>query len=205
MSYSYVKTVFPKFEYSTVYDDKLYKNLNMELIPSEFKPIEASSSLSLPEFSIPKKTEVPVQVQMQGPQVSHLLNYISPFDREASHEAQIKDKKIEMFQQSSPQNNLKVYNQPIVNNNIPNYNNIDFTTATQIIKNEAKNVTEVNQAVSHDLYIKHVMDCDICRERLLKQFNIQTERIRNEEIMELISYIMVGVFILILLDNLKNR
>ena len=38
MSYSYVKTVFPDFKYSNVYDTKLYENLNVSnFIYSEYK------------------------------------------------------------------------------------------------------------------------------------------------------------------------
>ena len=38
----------------------------------------------------------------------------------------------------------------------------------------------------------------------MKQLGIETDRIRNEEIMEIISYILFGLFILILIDYLKN-
>jgi hypothetical protein len=53
----------------------------------------------------------------------------------------------------------------------------------------------------HDNYIKHILKCEQCKELLLKQFNIESDRIRNEEIMELISFIIFGIFILLLLDK----
>ena len=208
MSYSYIKSVFPKFEYSTVYDDKLYKNLNMELKPADFKPSELYTSVSAPEIIQYNKVEQkPVQVPMQE-QMSHLLSNVNPFDMEESRQAQIINKKTEMFQNNlsiHPQNNLRVYQQPIINNNIPNYNNIDVSS--KLMNKEASmpnRMIEGFDETNHDLYIKHVMDCPICKERLLKQFNIETERIKNEQIMEMISYVMFGVFVLILLDNLKK-
>jgi hypothetical protein len=195
MSYSYVKTVFPKFQQSTVHDDKLYKDLNMELTPSDFKPNDL--------YNISQANHTPIKLDARE------ANYM-PIKLDKS------ERNIEHYE-----NGLKAYHQPIVNNNIPEYNNIEFLQHAQLAQNtqntqntqgtqgiqgaQGAQNTQSNEVISHEIFIKHVMECNICKDRLLKQFNIQTERIRNEEIMELISYIMVGIFILILLDNLKNK
>jgi hypothetical protein len=39
----------------------------------------------------------------------------------------------------------------------------------------------------------------------MKQWNIDNNRIQNEEIMELVTYIVFGIFILLLIDILKNK
>lgn len=234
MSYSYIKSVFPKFEYSTVYDDKLYKNLNMEFKPGSFLSHYESSVSKLNDTRAPAMQQIsqpivqqrPVQSSMQDSSSSiiapsHLLESINPFNVEFGY-AEVRKpevkRELEMFEQEASAkvnqpSGLRIYQQPIINNNIPEYNNIDIQGMSMINPMKSMNnsgnksgmgVKETFDDQDHDLYIKHVMGCNICKQRLLKQFNIETERMRNDEIMELISYVMFGVFILILLDSLKK-
>ena len=56
-----------------------------------------------------------------------------------------------------------------------------------------------------DFYMKHVLSCHSCRSIIMKQLNMDNDRIRNEEIMELVTYIVFGIFILLLIDILKNK
>jgi hypothetical protein len=56
-----------------------------------------------------------------------------------------------------------------------------------------------------DNYIRHVLGCHKCRSIITKQWNIDNDRIRNEEIMELVTYIIFGIFILLLIDILKSK
>lgn len=78
-------------------------------------------------------------------------------------------------------------------------------TKTQEINILAKsgNVEEFQESEPqiHLEYTKHILSCASCKQVLIKQFNIDNDRIKNEEIMELISFIMFGIFILILLDG----
>jgi hypothetical protein len=53
-------------------------------------------------------------------------------------------------------------------------------------------------------YINHVMSCGKCMSILRKQLQIESDRVRNEEVMELVSYIIFGLFILLMIDNLKK-
>lgn len=53
--------------------------------------------------------------------------------------------------------------------------------------------------------ITHVLHCDVCRSMLSKQLNIEYDKVRNEEMIELFSYLTFGVFVLLLLDNLKQK
>ena len=99
--------------------------------------------------------------------------------------------KIETFQ-----DNQKFFNPPLPSNNIPVDNNI--------IKKE-KFDSETKSQGHHTEYTKHILECGPCKELLMKQFGLENERIRNEEIMELISYLIFGLFILLLLDTYAKK
>lgn len=156
MSYSYVKTVFPNFKYSNVYNTKLYDNLNVTQ-DIKFEPIETETNQLFSNF--PKLTQ----------------------EKEQS--------KIETFQ-----DNQKFFNQPLPINNIPVNNNL--------INREKFDDTNT---YNHTQYTKHILECESCKELLIKQFGIENDRIRNEEIMELISYLIFGLFILLLIDTYTKK
>jgi len=165
MSYSYVKTVFPDFKYSNVYDTKLYENLNVSQSQRDTKlfapaDLDINKSYSSIEILEPPKRE----------------------SRENS--------KIETFQ-----DNQKFFNPPLPSNNIPVDNNI--------IKKEK--FDETKPQGHHTEYTTHILECGPCKELLMKQFGLENERIRNEEIMELISYLIFGLFILLLIDTYSKK
>ena len=159
MSYSYVKTVFPNFKYSNVYDTKLYDAKSDTKTNNMYEPIEEN------------------------------VNHYSIVNEKVNENVGKKEHfgQIEQFN-----DNQKFYNTPIpvlpANDN--NKINIDK------FENEGSGKTTSD----HDQYIKHVLECPSCKELLMKQFNIETDRIRNEELMELISFIIFGLFILLVID-----
>lgn len=181
MSYSYVKTVFPDFTFSNVYNDKLYTDVNVKTEP---------------------------------------LNVVG-FNNEIESNQLIN-------QPVESTNNTQVFNKPIIDQHIPSYNNIDpkrssyfdqpqkaiyepipFVRPHNDLRNlhtqeEFGNTDTIETSITHENYIKHITNCPSCKQVLLKQFNIETERIKNDEIMELISYIIFGIFLFILLDSLKR-
>jgi hypothetical protein len=164
MSYSYVKTVFPEFKYSNVYDTKLYENLNVSQQRDNkmFEPADFDMNKSYSDISVLQPKEQPKQ-----------------------------QSKVETFQ-----DNQKFFNQPLPSNNIPVNNNI--------INKERFNGE--NKTTGHHVeYTKHVLECGPCKDLLMKQFGIENERIRNEEIMELISYLIFGLFILLLIDTYSKK
>jgi hypothetical protein len=161
MSYSYVKTVFPDFKYSNVYDTKLYDNLNVSKNDNRlFEPIETDVSKNYANITLAQEVST--------------LN---------------KEPVIETFQ-----DNQRFYNPPLPASNIPLNNN-------RI--NRERFDEEPSQ--KHLEYTKHVLECPSCKEILMKQFNLENERIRNEEIMELISYLIFGLFILLLIDTYAKK
>jgi hypothetical protein len=67
------------------------------------------------------------------------------------------------------------------------------------------NNTSVGNVVQPDMcssVMKHVLECPGCKESLFKQLNIDVDKKRNEEFMEVISYMIFGLLILLLLDRL---
>lgn len=52
--------------------------------------------------------------------------------------------------------------------------------------------------------LSHVMNCSKCRTIIIKQLNIHNDRLRNEELLELFSYIVFSIFILMLVDFIKK-
>jgi DNA replicative helicase MCM subunit Mcm2 (Cdc46/Mcm family) len=161
MSYSYVKSVFPEFKYSNVYDTKLYDESLNKTVASTNKEI------------LPAEQNGYAEVE---------LNKIE----------KIENQNIETFQ-----NNLKFYNKP---RDMKPYKE-EFETNVANVAN-VTNFTNVDS--NHSEYIKHILGCASCKEILMKQFNIESDRVKNEEIMELISFIMIGIFVLLLIDNLKK-
>jgi hypothetical protein len=110
---------------------------------------------------------------------------------------------IETIQSVKPienfQNNLSYYNQPINNNSIPNYHNINLTNPL------IENLTNTNNIPQQQhIELQHVLECDQCKKILMKQFNIENDKLKHEEIIELISYIIFGLFMLYLIDSLKK-
>lgn len=161
MSYSYIKTVFPDFNYSSVYDSKLYDNVNVS--KHDLRLFEPANSETGPVYSSISnvKQEEPIKAV----------------------------KSLETFQ-----DNQRFYNLPLPEHNIP------------ISNNRVNNIETLdNNNKAHMEYTKHVLECPSCKELLMKQFGLENERIRNEEIMELISYLIFGLFILLLIDTYTKK
>jgi len=163
MSFSYIKSVFPDFNFSTVFNDKLYNNLN--------------------------NLSSPVQTNMQT--------------------------SVESFE-----NNQAFYNLPIPTQDIPKYNNINTHLPPiqpihpiQSVKNgwmhesldNTDNVDNRDISIKHDDYIQHILVCPGCKGILLKQFQVESDRMYKEEMMELVSYIIFALFILLLLDSIRKN
>lgn len=201
MSYSYITKVFPNFKYSNVYDASLYNNI---------------SGLNKSQESISNLKFNPMNEAKQYQEINK--KYTEPTD--------IKLEKYENTELSQgtkflSQNNQTYYNKPLPFNLLNSKDNGNSDTlvnkiqlqkefSSKIIPTNYKELKESKESFSdseqsqHDIYIKHVLECNECRETLLKQFNIETDRIRNEQILELIAFLVFGLFILLLLDKLKK-
>lgn len=194
MSYSYIKSVFPNFENSNkVYDESLYSNLQTPLAPQPQPQPQPLKELPLKN----KVVENDQKIQPNGDFAS------STFEKEAT------------------QNNLRFYNTPISEsikdieykniNPYGAYNDKNEEYGASLDTFETKPLSEdvVNKKIekfevddnSCDVYIRHIVDCRRCRDMVSRQFNIYD----NEEMMEIISYLIFGLFILLLINSLKNN
>lgn len=80
----------------------------------------------------------------------------------------------------------------------------NIETFEEVAQEKPTSPQQTNCKVDCDSHINHVIGCTKCTQTLLKQFNIESERLRNEEFMELFSYMIFGVFMLLLMDRLRK-
>jgi hypothetical protein len=193
MSYSYIKSVFPNFENSNkVYDESLYSGtFNSSKEESVRKlPIGGNDMVNLTDFS---KTLSQKNNDIDLPQEKLIESYRNIEGMTNGEYAEIKP-----LNPSDARNNLKYYNKPLST----------FTDDTSVVRQKSKEkdifekfTDDKEVQMNCDSYVKHVIECNRCKAMAMKTFGIETDRIRNEEIMELISYILFGLFILMLIDS----
>jgi|UniRef100_A0A6C0DZE1 hypothetical protein len=155
MSYSYLKNVFPNFDSSVDYQNKVYNEININTT-------NQTNSTVTPASNIPS------------------LNKLSKFTQ-------------------------SLIGAPFQQNNMPIMSKEPYVETTQ--ESFSNNTIEKfeDEQPTCDFYMKHVLSCHRCRSIIMKQWNIDNNRIQNEEIMELVTYIVFGIFILLLIDILKNK
>lgn len=54
-------------------------------------------------------------------------------------------------------------------------------------------------------YKQHVMECFECKRALIKQFSLEEGKSKNQEVMELVSYVLFGIFVLMLIESLQKK
>lgn len=214
MSYSYIKSVFPKFENSNkVYDESLYTTAQVQSDqPSAppAKPQVQSQPKSEPSFLETYKNVLVddyASFALERPESQNNLTYKHPplpmqpnINTPISKESQSTAPKPIVYL-SVPKTPFQPSTQKVVEYK---QHSEESSTGTPLetFTNETTNNCEF---LNCDSYIKHISECGRCKAILLKQFGIETDRIRTEEILELISYIIFGLFILLLLDYLKRN
>jgi hypothetical protein len=173
MSYSYVKTVFPNFEYSNVYNDKLYNDMNGPVpVPAPAPAtIAAPAQVAAPVQPAPLPAEESISYLKNEPLIVRPGNQVKLLETTTYKEPFSQDK-----------DNLHFYNKRIEGFR----GNEDHDEQGRI-----------SGHVDHQEYIKHLAKCEFCRSMIKRQYT-------NEQMMELISYITLGIFILILLDTIKK-
>lgn len=90
-------------------------------------------------------------------------------------------------------NNIEMYE-----NNQQNYH---IPLPEKLLNALSPNNEKKDEQTEHMNYTRHILECESCKNILIKQFNIENDKLKNEEIMELISFIIFGIFILLLLDT----
>lgn len=186
MSYAYIKNVYPDFQASKVYDNKIYNSLD-SINQANSQSIQVAKNSGVP---------APYESDEEARFARSLL---------AKSELQQTQKPIELPQyklletlQNTPteqrvglnKDNLRFYNIPIPREVET------FEEPRPNVQSECK--------VDCDSHINHVINCPRCKGIISRQLNLDNDRVRNEEFMELFSYIIFGIFFLLLIDSLKN-
>lgn len=94
-------------------------------------------------------------------------------------------------------NNLKFYN--LEHQPFANYKQLFNKPQNSNVIEEYTN----NNDNLHMQSINHVLDCESCKQILLKQFNIETQRRRTQDVLEVFTFAIFCIFILLLLDKLN--
>lgn len=163
MSYSYLKNVFPNFESSIDYQNKVYNEININTT-------NQTNSTIAPASDIPSLNKLSQFTQsLIGAPFKHDITTTTTTAASTLPSSIVSPKE-----------------------------KVDFES----FGNEE---TFEDEQPNCDFYMKHVLGCHRCKSIIMKQWNIDNERIRNEEIMELVTYIVFGIFILLLIDILKNK
>jgi hypothetical protein len=176
MSYSYVKTVFPNFEYSNVYNDKLYSDMNGT--PKAVSTVATPTVTHMPMVThMQTATPLPVPAGTDD-NVSYLRSeplIIRPGDQTKLIEAtSFKEPFI-----NKDKDNLHFYNQKI-----------------ETFRNDERTERH-DRDDDHDEHMKHLSKCEFCKSLIQRQYS-------SEQTMELISHVALGIFILVLLDTIKK-
>lgn len=210
MSYSYIKSVFPKFENSNkVYDESLYVSDvkdSTQQSDTDQKPEETKSFLETYKNVL---VDDYAKFAMDHPDSQNNLTYKTlPLNIQESQTAQT----VQTAQTGQASYNtipFRMEQHPFrtPSQKVVSYTQMSEPTKATVIpieqfENESSGRCE---AMNCDLYIRHISECGRCKAVLLKQFGIESDRIRNEEILELISYVIFGLFILLLLDYIKRN
>jgi hypothetical protein len=56
-----------------------------------------------------------------------------------------------------------------------------------------------------DMYASHVVGCSKCKAVIMKQFNLENDRVHREQVLEVSSLLLLGAFILLLVDYFQAR
>jgi hypothetical protein len=214
MSYSYIKSVFPNFENSNkVYDETLYNNINTLYTDKESSiPIPGNLESQVynkqkDEFVLTKET------LLENPKIEKMSNINVNTNGQSSLPFQYTQTPLQelseiSFNKQSEQNNLSYYNLPI-KDSLFSIGHKEPTDLKEQVVNKIEKFEDVKDKKTCsepecDLYVKHILECNKCKSVAMKQLGIESDKVRNEEIMEVVSYIVFGLFILLLIDSLKS-
>ena len=203
MSYSYIKSVFPNFENSSkVYDDTIYNNIqSAKKEKTNNTPtynVQQNDPYTFSNFKSDQETIVLPQT-----------NLLETFNNaEYNAEYNTPDKQ-------GNNNNLSFYNLPLHSQELNNSQGLNKSQglnnsrAIQLPNRKLKTIENFESGGDTcdedcDKYVKHITNCEKCKSILMKQLNIESDNKRNEELMELISYLIFAIFILLLINSLKT-
>lgn len=205
MSYSYIKSVFPNFETSKVYDQNMFNSL--------YQSKNKTSTVGLPsaydEEDINKfAKELINDNKDSNAGIEPTQTILETYDNIHSDYKPLKvlnRDNLKYYNLAAPQEYIS-NNKNIINENRYNGNkNGEVRINRGSVEHFQDKLPNIEVTTDCNKYLKHTLECSKCKSILIKQFNLESDRIRNEEIMELISYLIFGLFVLLLLDNLTKK
>lgn len=183
MSYSYLTNVFPNYTPSVDYEDYVFRSLNAidkaETQAKVTQPPQAhvTTPRVIPNYSASNKPEQKV-VPVNGDPMNYQLN---EFTKSLIGAHPIAEEQGTYVHQ--PQNSIDpIIKSPVV---VESFGNMQ-------------------QSPSHtgcDKMCQHVLQCQRCKAIVVKQWNLESDRIFHEEIMEVLTYVIFAVFLLLLLES----
>ena len=201
-----LQNVYPNWVTSNVYDERIYNSLdtlnNQRETKPKFLPQDLSSEyakinnnkMSDSNFEINQGFDLNIKPKFKT-SIAPLPSYNEYKDIYANANAANANVNIENKVFQNEKDNLHFYNQKLPDNS-PNPNS-NLMGGSKIEK-----FTQGSD--NCNMYTRHVLDCQKCRSLLIKQLNLENDKIQNEEVMEIISYILFGVLLLLILDYLKK-
>jgi hypothetical protein len=190
MSYSYIKSVFPNFETS---NDAVSFNSLMQMSngSSTEHKTEAGSFVTGydPASQIPENetqetfiNSVPILPEKAKILSNTKINKAVRNDNLQFYNKPIKQ--VEQFDENPRNDKLQFYNKPI---------------------KQVEQFDENPKNLPCDPHIQHILACPECKAIVAKQLSLQQDKNRNEEIMEMVSYVLFGIFVLMLIESLQKR
>lgn len=194
MSYSYIKSVFPNFE-SSQGGEKLFNSLNtLNSTPVSHNVTSPIQQKALPGYN--EKSNVEFVIPH-----SKLLETYAELDE---HKKEPKDNQKYYKSPWLPRDLVSEFQSKAISNQGMRKENIETfdNKITNLPVMSAKSTTSCGDC---DDYLQHILNCTKCKESFSKQLGIETDKTQTEEMMELVSYIIFGVFIILLIDSLKRK
>jgi len=176
MQYSSLKNVYPNFNFDT------NKTLN-EVISPTLKPV----------FQAPPSSNSDVHSfeKVSGAHPSPALNSVVAYD-EQEYKTFAKNLMGRGLVPASP-----IVPRVELTEKVPSH---VIETFQETIQPQPQTQSQLNC----DDNMKHVLNCSSCKSIIIKQLGLDADKTRNEEFMELLSYIVFGIFMLMLIDNSKR-
>ena len=179
MSYSYLTNVFPNYTPSVDYEDYVFRSLNAidkaeaQAKVTEPPPTHVTTPRVIPNYSDSNK---PVQnvVPVNGDPMNYQLN---EFTKSLIGAHPITEEQGTYVHQ--PQKT------------------IDPVVKTPVVESFGN----MQQGPGCEKMCQHILQCQRCKAVVVKQWNLESDRIFHEEIMEVLTYVIFAVFLLLLLES----
>lgn len=179
MSYSYLQSVFPNYRPSQKLTELIYNDIINNNVVKEPSKYEAANDTK-EHVSISQVNSKPLIVEQKEQEKSS--------ENIETTEVKKEEKTfLETFK-----DNLKFYNEPINPAFLEEFENLDKKSVNDVLCKGESCVDNIN----------HILKCESCSVILKQKLGIKND---YSEFLEMIMYILFGLFIIAILDKLDRR